>query len=128
MHEFGLCEAILDSVARRAVGRQVIGVRVRIGARHDVVEEAFDQAFSLAALGTVAEGARVEWIVVPARARCRTCGWVAETRDIWATCGRCGSDDLDVEGGDELTLESIEVWEAGVGTNGENRSRREGDV
>jgi hydrogenase nickel incorporation protein HypA/HybF len=112
MHEFGLCEAIVDAVEHRAAGRRVEGLRVRIGARHRVVKSAFDQAFSLVASGTVADGAAVDWVVIPARISCRACGQAVDSEDVLALCSGCGSADLDLEGGDELTLESIRLLAA----------------
>jgi hydrogenase nickel incorporation protein HypA/HybF len=109
LHEFGLCEAILEAVERRAAGRKVLGARVRIGARHQVVEAAFDQAFEMVSMGTIADGATVDWVIVPVQMRCRTCSHVAESTDMWSTCVACGSPDIDVAGGDDLMLESIEV-------------------
>jgi hypothetical protein len=35
MHEFGLCEGVLDAVRQRADGRRVTGVRVRHPSRPD---------------------------------------------------------------------------------------------
>ena len=64
MHEWGLCEGILDAVERRAAGREVVGVKVRIGEALRVAEPALDQAFTLVSEGTVAEGARIEMIEV----------------------------------------------------------------
>ncbi|HET9289505.1 MAG TPA: hydrogenase/urease maturation nickel metallochaperone HypA, partial [Actinomycetes bacterium] len=52
MHELGLCEGILEAVERRAAGRRVNRVRVRVGAQHRVVESAFDQSFALVSQGT----------------------------------------------------------------------------
>jgi hydrogenase nickel incorporation protein HypA/HybF len=49
MHEFGLCEGIVDAIQRRAAGRPVARVRVRIGVLHRVVTEAFQHAFAHAA-------------------------------------------------------------------------------
>jgi hydrogenase nickel incorporation protein HypA/HybF len=109
VHEFGLCEAILEAVERRAAGRNVLGIRVRIGARHQVVEGAFDQAFEMVSMGTVADGASVDWVILPVQMTCRTCGHVGESTDMWSTCATCGSSDIDVAGGDDLMLESIEV-------------------
>jgi hydrogenase nickel incorporation protein HypA/HybF len=114
VHELGLGEAILDAVERRAAGRRVTRVRVRVGALHRVVEPALDQAFSLVSEGTVAAGAAVDLVVVPVRARCLGCGRRAESEDAMAACAACGGTDLDLEGGDDLVLESIQL-EAGEG-------------
>lgn len=64
MHEFGLCEGILDAVERRAAGRPVAGVRVHVGEALRVAAPALDQAFTLVSEGTVAEGARIEMVEV----------------------------------------------------------------
>jgi len=64
MHELGLCEGIIDAVQRRASGREVTGVKVRVGEALRVAEPALDQAFVLVSEGTVAEGARIEMVEV----------------------------------------------------------------
>jgi hydrogenase nickel incorporation protein HypA/HybF len=64
MHEIGICEDVLDAVLRRADGRTVRRVRVRIGTDHHVSPDLFDQAFPLVAAGTEAADATVEVSVV----------------------------------------------------------------
>jgi hydrogenase nickel incorporation protein HypA/HybF len=107
MHEFGLCEGVLNAVRKRAGGRRVAGIRVRCGVRHAVSEEAMASAFGLVAAGTEADGANVEVVTVPAAVACRACGGDSESRDQLAVCPRCGSADVVVTGGEELTLESV---------------------
>jgi len=107
MHEYGLCEGVLDAVRQRAGGRQVAGIRVRFGVRHAVDQESLTQAFSFVAEGTEAAGAAVDLVTVPARIACRDCGLAAETTDVLAVCPRCGAEDVEITGGDEITLESI---------------------
>jgi hydrogenase nickel incorporation protein HypA/HybF len=114
VHELGLCGGILEAVERRAAGRRVTRVRVRVGARHRVVPSAFDQSFALVAQGTVADGAAVDLVVVPAAVRCLDCGHEAEATDVLAACPACGALDLETEGGDELILEAIHVEEEDV--------------
>jgi hydrogenase nickel incorporation protein HypA/HybF len=114
VHELGFGEAILDAVERRAAGRRVTRVRVRVGALHRVVEPALDQAFSLVSSGTVADGAAVDLVTVPVLVTCRDCGHQAEADDALAVCSACGGLDLEFEGGDELILEAIHVEEQDV--------------
>jgi hydrogenase nickel incorporation protein HypA/HybF len=109
MHEFGLCEAILEAVERRAAGRPVSRVRVRIGTLHRVAEPALDQAFEMVATGTVADGADVDLVVIPVQAICTACGAVTESEDVVVACPSCGATEPDMVGGDELTLESIQL-------------------
>ncbi len=108
MHELGLCTSIVDAIERRAGPREVAHVRVRVGRLHHVHPDAFDQSFALAAIGTVAEDAVAELVVLPIRADCRHCGVAFEPDEIPLGCPSCGSLDVELVGGDELVLESIE--------------------
>jgi Zn finger protein HypA/HybF involved in hydrogenase expression len=65
MHELSYCEAVLEAVERRAQGRPVAHVSVRIGEVHRIVQGAFEQSFQLAAQGGPAEGATTEVVTVP---------------------------------------------------------------
>jgi len=108
MHELGLCSSIVDAVERRAGARPVRNVRVRVGRLHHVHPEAFDQSFAIAAMGTVAEGAAAEMVLLPVVARCGDCSAVWERDELPVSCPGCGSSDMELTGGDELVLESIE--------------------
>ena len=131
MHELGLCEGVLAAVERRAEGRRVTRVRVRVGAQHRVVPSAFDQSFTLVAQGTVADGAALDLVVVPVKVRCGDCGHEGEADDALAACPGCGGLDIETEGGDELILEAIHVEGSG-GSSSEavapGSSREEEDV
>jgi hydrogenase nickel incorporation protein HypA/HybF len=107
VHELGLCTSIVDAIERRAGDRSVAHVRVRVGRLLHVHPEAFDQSFAVAAMGTVAADAAAELVLLPVRARCR-CGAAWECDEIPLACPSCGGVDVEVCGGDELILESIE--------------------
>jgi hydrogenase nickel incorporation protein HypA/HybF len=102
------CEGVLEAVERRANGRPVARVGVRIGAVNRVVAGAFSQSFELAAVGSVAEGAVTEVVTVPVRGSCLACGAVFESVDLAPACVSCGALDVMTEGGDEVILEWIE--------------------
>lgn len=65
MHELGLCEGVLDAVERRAQGRSVARVGVRVGEGLHVSTDAFQQSFQVLAHGGVAEGAVPDIAIVP---------------------------------------------------------------
>ncbi|MEO3808150.1 hydrogenase maturation nickel metallochaperone HypA [Sphaerisporangium sp. B11E5] len=112
MHEFGIAEAILAAVEKRADGRRVCRARVQVGALLRVAEPSINDAFALVSEGTVAEGARLDLVTLPVRVTCRDCGGAALSADPHAVCPACGSADVDSEGGDDLVLESIQLAEA----------------
>ena len=111
MHELGMCEGVVEAVERRAQGRRVKRLRLRVGTMHRVVPEAFDQAFEMAATGSVAQDAEVDLIFLPVRTACKSCGAETESDDFVPLCQRCGSADVDIVGGQELMLESLEYAE-----------------
>lgn len=115
MHELGLCQAIVDRVEERAGDRPVARVRVRVGRLHHVHPEAFEQSFSMAAAGGVAAGAVAELVLLPVRAHCGTCGADTEADEHIVACAACGSVDVELTGGDELLLESIEYVAVAAG-------------
>jgi hydrogenase nickel incorporation protein HypA/HybF len=107
VHEFGIAEAVLATVLRRAAGRPVRRVRLRAGIRHGIDPDSMAQAFRFVAEGTGAQGAALDLVTVPARIACRSCGRSAATCDPLARCPACGGEAVDVTGGDELVLESL---------------------
>lgn len=108
MHEMSYCEGVLDAVERRAAGRRVSRVGVRIGAVHRIVADAFEQSFQMAAVGGPAEGATTEVVVVPVRGHCMDCRTDFESRDPSPACPSCGSLDVAAEGGDDVVLEWLQ--------------------
>ncbi len=113
MHELGLCTDIVDAIERRAGDRPVAKVTVRVGRLHHVHPEAFDQSFAMAAMGTVAEGATADLVLLPVRASCQSCRAETEAEEMISACAACGGVDLALIGGDELMLESLQYRPAG---------------
>jgi len=108
VHEMSYCEGVLEAVQRRAAGRPVARIGVRIGAVHRVVADAFEQSFQLAAAGGPAEGATTELVVVPVRGHCLDCRADFDSPDPSPACSSCGSLDVAVQGGDEVVLEWLQ--------------------
>lgn len=67
-----------------------------------------EQAFEMVAIGTVAEGASLELVILPVIGTCRSCAGTVSGEETALSCPHCGNGDLDHAGGDELILESIE--------------------
>lgn len=114
MHEMSYCEGVLEAVERRAAGRPVARVGVRIGAVHRVVAGAFAQSFAMAAAGGPAAGAATELVVVPVHGHCMDCRSDFDSPDPSPACPSCGSLDVAVEGGDEVVLEWLQYADAGA--------------
>jgi hydrogenase nickel incorporation protein HypA/HybF len=118
MHELGLCADIVAAVERRAGNRPVAALTVRVGRLHHVQPGAFEQSFAMAAEGSVAEGARVDLVLLPVRSLCAACGRTTDSEELLAACPACGAVDVAPVGGDELILESIEYLPSGAAPAG----------
>lgn len=118
-----MCESVLDAVEKRAAGRRVTALRVQVGVLHRVPREAFDSAFRVISSGSVADGADIDFVVLPVHVRCRSCGLDSGADDLLAACPVCGAIDLDSDGGDEVLLESMELVEGPPMTDSTGEAR-----
>lgn len=108
MHELSIAESVVEAVTRRADGRRVTCVRLEVGRLSGCFPDALRFSFDLVTEGTTAEGASLEIEEPAGRAECRTCAAVLELDDPILLCP-CGSADVEVVGGQELQISSMEV-------------------
>jgi hydrogenase nickel incorporation protein HypA/HybF len=111
MHELSVSSAVLESVLRHAEGRRVTSVRLQVGHLRQVVPDSLDFYWGIVTRDSLAEGAVLEQVAIPARLECRACEaeWSIEMPIF--RCPGCGGADVTVAAGDELLVESIEVEE-----------------
>jgi hydrogenase nickel incorporation protein HypA/HybF len=112
VRELGIAGAVLRAVERRAAGRQVRRARVRAGALLRISGPALNQAFVTVSDGTVADGARLDVVIEPARVGCRSCGRTTTSDRMPARCPGCGGTGIDLQSGDGLVLELVEFDDA----------------
>jgi hydrogenase nickel incorporation protein HypA/HybF len=111
MHELAISRAILDAAVESSEGRRVVLITLTVGALRQVVPDSLAFNFESLARGTLCEDAHLEQRFSPARLRCE-CGEEWELEDeLSFRCRRCNGAEVTVLGGDELSIESIEVVE-----------------
>ena len=108
MHELGIVQEIIALVTERAGGAKVTRVVLEIGKLTAVLPDAVRFCFDLCSEGTAAEGAALEIIETPGRARCRACGAGVILDRPFGRCA-CGGSDLEWLAGEELKVKEIEV-------------------
>ncbi|HYZ56684.1 MAG TPA: hydrogenase maturation nickel metallochaperone HypA [Streptosporangiaceae bacterium] len=108
MHELAIAEGLVDAVTERLPGTRIASVRLEIGALSGVVADSLRFCFDLAAEGTPLEGARLEITEPPARCECRACGGDFAPDSPIVLCP-CGSADVAVVSGQQLTITSVKV-------------------
>ena len=108
MHELGITQEVIALVCERAQGAKVRRVALEIGKLSAVLPDAVRFCFDLCSQGTAVEGASLEIIETPGRARCRQCGTEMLLERPFGRCG-CGSTDLEWLARGELKIQEIEV-------------------
>jgi hydrogenase nickel incorporation protein HypA/HybF len=112
MHEMSLAESVLRIIEDEALAqrfRRVRSVTLEIGRLAAVEPEAMRFAFSAVMRDTVADGARLELLVIPGQGCCADCGAVMQMDDPLALCAQCGSGRVHVTGGDRMRVLELEV-------------------
>ena len=107
MHELALAESLVDTVQER-IDRPVRTIRLEVGALTCVMPEALRTCFDVCVRGTRLEGATLEILAIPARARCNTCRAESIVDGRLPLC-LCGSADLHVLTGHELRVREVEL-------------------
>lgn len=113
MHEFNVCQTIIDSVKEHVsgTGQSVKKIIVVIGALRPIVSEYLIFSYSYLTKGTIAEGSELIIKRPPAQGKCSRCGSITELVDRFFRCRQCGEKRGEIIGGRELYIEYIELHE-----------------
>ena len=101
---------ILQEKAEEKKAKRIISITIRVGAISGIEPDLLTFAFEAFAKDTKAEGANFIVNISEMRGRCKSCG--NKNFDVVhfpLHCPRCESLDVEVLGGDELLVESMEV-------------------
>jgi len=117
VHELSICASIADIVTRRAAGRPVGVINVRVGQLRQIVPDTLVYCWGLLCEETSLAGSRIIVETVPARIRCRSCERSADVGDLPVfACAGCGGIDVEIVAGEEFLITSLEVADTDAGT------------
>ena len=112
MHEQSIVESLLALAienAEKAKASQIRRIYLVVGDLSGVVEESVNFYFSFLSKDTIAAGASLFFMRTPAQLRCRQCDKVFEPEKLDFLCPDCGERDVEIIGGRELYIDSMEV-------------------
>jgi hydrogenase nickel incorporation protein HypA/HybF len=116
MHELALAEAIVEAVRRRASGREVRQVAVRIGYLRQVVPDSLQFSWEMLVQGTDMAGCRLDIDHVPAVVVCAECGATSTLEYPILMCPSCETRNVHLLSGEEFLLATMEVAEPAAPT------------
>jgi hydrogenase nickel incorporation protein HypA/HybF len=112
MHEMTLAVSIVDlavQTAEQNKAKQINKIAVEVGALAGVVRDALEFCFSEAVKNTMAENATLEYIHIPARATCESCGHQYDSDERASKCPKCSNLVFQLSGGTEFRVKNINV-------------------
>ncbi len=112
MHEMSLAEGVLDLIEKNAAEQgfaRVLGVHLEIGELAGVDIDAMRFSFDAVTSGTLAAEATLDIRAVPGEAWCMSCCHGVSISRRGDPCPDCGSYQLQVTGGNDMMLKSLEV-------------------
>ena len=121
MHELAVCQALIGQVAEVARERHAVSVTdifVSVGPLSGVEGLLMQNAFPIAAAGTVANEAKLHLQETAIRISCEECGKESEAIVNRLLCEHCGHWRTRVVSGDELMLQRVVLDGAGTGGQG----------
>lgn len=112
MHELAVCQGLMQQVelvARRENARKVTSITLQIGPLSGVEASLLEDAFPIAAAGSLAENAELKIEQMPIQVICLSCGAKTTAKPNKLVCGQCGDWRTRIGSGDEMLLRSLEL-------------------
>jgi len=118
MHELHLAEDILRKIQEAAKGEgqgsrvkgqedKLKAVKIALGQSRFTHLEELRELLTAISKDTVAEGAKIEFEIIPVKTVCAKCGQEFNPEKMRLDCPHCGSTDIQMASGNELIVKEI---------------------
>jgi len=114
MHELSIAyeiNGIVDQYVKAEQKKFIKSVRVRIGKLQNILPDSLSFCFEAINSSGNSIGPKLEIEPVPITVECNKCGSVNEIEGLAFSCIDCGSTDIQVITGNELSVIEIELFE-----------------
>lgn len=113
VHELGIVQELISlaeqELLKAGFEGTVSSITVRVGRLSGANPEALRFAFENSATESLLAGAELIIVEINPICKCSECGAEQEISDYIFTCPACGSNNIVIQGGADLNLESMEV-------------------
>ena len=112
VHEQSVVASLLTLAlenAEKSNARRIVGIHLVVGDYTGVLEDAVSFYFGFLSKNTIAAGAQINYTHVPAQLRCRDCDILFPLQKHEYRCPKCDGKRVEIVGGRELYIESMEV-------------------
>jgi len=112
MHEFGITENIINIAldkAKEAQASKITQINLVVGELSGFAADCIQFYFDFLSKDTIAEKANLHFESGPGQFRCRNCSAIFHLKDGEWNCPECHGRSVEITGGRELYIESVEV-------------------
>ena len=112
MHEQSIVASLLSTAledAEQNNARRIISIKLVVGELTGIEKDAVNFYFGFMAKDTIANGASLEFNTTKAQLRCRVCDIIFPRDRLKFNCPECGKKAVEIVGGRELYIESMEI-------------------
>lgn len=112
MHEASIAQSILDIVIETAMKNNVSkikAVNLIIGKLSAIEKDSLTTAYDVLKEGTIASESTLNIDIIDIKGRCNDCGYETTYEDYYFACKKCGSYNVEILEGEELSIKDIEV-------------------
>jgi len=112
MHELGITESIIGIVldkAKEAGATRITEISLVVGELSGFVPDCIQFYFDSLSRDSIAAGASLHFESPPLQLRCRSCSALFQPEDGSSGCPKCGSCGLEIAGGRQFYIKSMEV-------------------
>ena len=112
MHEMSIAHSLIEIIKEEMEkhdAKVLRSVRLNIGQMSGVVPDSLSFCFEVITAGTEWEGARLVMDLVPLEGFCRACEDAFQIENYAFSCPACGSKEIEVLGGQDLSIVDMEV-------------------
>ena len=112
MHEMSLAEGVLQIIedsAKEQNFSRVKSVWLEIGQLSSVEPEAMRFCFDAVVKGSLADGAKLEIVIVDGGGQCMNCGQMVRIEQVHDACPACGGFPVEPTAGTDMRITELEV-------------------
>ncbi len=112
MHEMSIAQSMIEIIReemRNNCAKSLKSVRIEIGTMSAIVPDSLSFCFELSIKETELEDAELIIDVIPLTGFCHSCEQTFEIKDYAFECFSCGSTNIEIIAGRELSITELEV-------------------
>ncbi|RDU69566.1 hydrogenase maturation nickel metallochaperone HypA [Helicobacter cholecystus] len=112
MHEYSVVQSFIElceDYVKENQCQRVLEAKVKVGILSGIELGLFQRALETFKVGSVLGDAKIEYVIQPLVLKCQDCNRITQTQKHHVQCLQCGSVEVKILEGEEMTLLHLEM-------------------